>query len=76
MSQSHLLCILVELVSQVLLFLDSILDCLLKGHCNALALKITFKMTAVDGAGERSPLVYLRFTMGLIAERRWAQSET
>lgn len=49
---------LVELVSLVFLFLDSVLDCLLKGHCNLLALKITFRITAADEAGERSPLVY------------------
>lgn len=39
----------------VFLFLDSVLDFLLKGCCTSLALKITFKMTAVDGAGEMSP---------------------
>lgn len=70
---------LVELVSPILmvfLFLGSVLDCLLKGHSNLLALKITFKMTAVDGAGERSPLVYLRFTVGPTAQQSgWAQRE-
>lgn len=55
----------------VFLFLDSVLDFLLKGCCTSLALKITFKMTAVDGAGEMSPLVYLRLMVGLTAQRKW-----
>jgi len=65
-----------ELVSPVFLFLDSVLDCLLKGHCNSLALKLTVKMTAVDGAGERSPLVCLKFAVGPTAQQMgWAQRE-
>lgn len=28
-------------------------------------------MTAVDGAGEMSPLVYLRLMVGLTAQQKW-----
>lgn len=60
---------LVKMASMVFLFLDSVLDCVLKGCCTLLALKITFKMTAIGGP-RKSPLVYLGFTMGLAAQQR------
>lgn len=58
------------MASMVFLFLDSVLGCVLKGCCTLLALKKTFKITAIGGSRKKSRSVYLGFTVGLAAQQR------